>query len=359
MKKLLLNLLLFASIFAIAQVPQGISYQAIALDDSNAPIVNGNVGLQLSILDASASGTVLYSETHSVTTNMQGLFDLTIGQGNATSGTFNTIDWGADSRFLQVEMDANGGTNYVLVGTTQLLSVPYALAADSLVTSPGEGITLVAPNGTPYQLTVDNNGNLSLPTSSQSSNVPTQLFMYGTFNGFDASTALQFGNSFQDFVGFKYLTAGTEIRFLAAQNENVVYGGNGNNQNGTLTLNGQPITIQANGFYRILMQNTGTDLFYQIDSINVELETNFGSPETMSLDTNTETFFRVSNTYGEIRFVLDRNNFTVRYGDNLADGVIEQDGAPIQIPFIVGEPDRLYELVINFNGTGSYVISSI
>jgi hypothetical protein len=62
-------------------------------------------------------------------------------------------------------MDTAGGTNYALVGTTELLSVPYALAADSLVTSAGEGITLVSPNGTPYTITVNDAGQLSLPTS--------------------------------------------------------------------------------------------------------------------------------------------------------------------------------------------------
>ncbi|WP_293871906.1 hypothetical protein [Flavobacterium sp.] len=113
----------------------------------------------------SASGTVLYSETQLKTTNAQGLFNLAIGQRTLVSGAFNTINWGTNSKFLKVEMDATGGTTYATVGTTQLLSVPYSLATDSLVTCPREGITLGSPNGTPYQLTVGNSGNLSLPTS--------------------------------------------------------------------------------------------------------------------------------------------------------------------------------------------------
>jgi hypothetical protein len=135
MKKLLLFSALFITFLTFAQVPQGISYQAIALNGSGAPVVSSNVRVKLSILDTSASGTVLYSETHLKTTNAQGLFNLTIGQGTVVSGTFAAINWGINSKFLKVEMDASGGTNYILVGTTELLSVPYALAAGSLAGS--------------------------------------------------------------------------------------------------------------------------------------------------------------------------------------------------------------------------------
>jgi hypothetical protein len=129
MKKIITLSFFFVTLLSFAQVPQGISYQAIALNSAGAPVVSGNVGLRLSVLDNFATGTSVYSETHTKTTNAQGLFNLVIGQGTIVSGTFNTINWGTNSKFLKVEMDATGGTNYVLVGTTQLLSVPYALAA--------------------------------------------------------------------------------------------------------------------------------------------------------------------------------------------------------------------------------------
>lgn len=129
MKRILLLSALFITFLITAQVPQGISYQAIALNGSGNPVVSSNVGIRLSVLDNSASGTVLYTETHTKTTSAQGLFNLVIGQGTPTSGTFSAINWGTNSKFLKVEVDAAGGTNYVLVGTTQLLSVPYALYA--------------------------------------------------------------------------------------------------------------------------------------------------------------------------------------------------------------------------------------
>ncbi|TBX70016.1 hypothetical protein EZL74_06255 [Flavobacterium silvisoli] len=132
MKKLLLFSALFISFLTFAQVPQGISYQAIALNSSGAPVVSSDVRVKLSILDSSSSGTILYTETQLKTTNAQGLFNLVIGQGTLVSGAFNTINWGNNSKFLKVEMDASGGTNYALVGTTQLLSVPYAMHAASV-----------------------------------------------------------------------------------------------------------------------------------------------------------------------------------------------------------------------------------
>lgn len=133
MKKLLLITALFLTFITFAQVPQGISYQAIALNGTGTPVVSSNVRVKLSILDNTTTGTVLYSETHLKTTNAQGLFNLTIGQGTIVTGVFTAINWGTNSKFLKVEMDVTGGTSYVVVGTTQLLSVPYAMAAGNVV----------------------------------------------------------------------------------------------------------------------------------------------------------------------------------------------------------------------------------
>lgn len=137
MKKILLFAALIITSFTFAQVPQGISYQAIALNGSGAPVASSNVRVKLSILDTSATGTALYVETQLKTTNAQGLFNLIIGQGTVVSGVFATINWGTNSKFLKVEMDVTGGTNYVVVGTTQLLSVPYAMHAASVASIAG------------------------------------------------------------------------------------------------------------------------------------------------------------------------------------------------------------------------------
>jgi len=132
MKKLYIALSLFLASFAYSQVPQAFTYQTIAFNSAGAPIANGNVNLRISILDNSATGTVLYTETHTKTTNSKGLVNLNIGQGTATTGNFGGINWGTNSKFVKVEMDPAGGNNYTNVGVNQLMSVPYALVADKV-----------------------------------------------------------------------------------------------------------------------------------------------------------------------------------------------------------------------------------
>jgi hypothetical protein len=133
MKKLGLSFLfIFALGLAIAQAPNLFKYQAIARDNSGNVLANQSVGFEISILQNSSGGTSVYTETHAVTTNMHGLANLTIGGGAVVSGNFSTIDWGGAIYFIQVKMDATGGTSYVLMGSSQLLSVPYALNAQTV-----------------------------------------------------------------------------------------------------------------------------------------------------------------------------------------------------------------------------------
>ncbi|MFP5436403.1 MAG: hypothetical protein ACLGH8_01285 [Bacteroidia bacterium] len=140
MKRILLSALFLASTYTFAQAPQGISYQAVAFSSTGSPVVNGNIGIKISLLDSSTTGTVLYSETHTKPTNAQGLFNLNIGQGTAVTGTFSAINWGGTAKFVKIEVDPAGGTNYTIVGTNQLMSVPYALYADKVNTGAFAGM---------------------------------------------------------------------------------------------------------------------------------------------------------------------------------------------------------------------------
>ncbi|MCH7987580.1 MAG: DUF1566 domain-containing protein [Planctomycetes bacterium] len=118
----------------MAQVPQSINYQGVARDNTGAILATQGIALQISILSGSPTGTVEYSETHTTTTNQFGLFTLQIGNGTVVSGDFTTINWGANTHYAKVEMDETGGANYQLMGTSQLLSVPYALHAKTAET---------------------------------------------------------------------------------------------------------------------------------------------------------------------------------------------------------------------------------
>ncbi|MBW8050354.1 MAG: DUF1566 domain-containing protein [Cytophagales bacterium] len=112
-----------------AQAPQSFKYQAVARDISGNILANQAVGFQISILKTTATGIAVYIETHTDTTNQFGLVNLEIGKGTVTTGDFTTIDWANDDYFIQVKMDATGGATYAMMGTSQLLSVPYALHA--------------------------------------------------------------------------------------------------------------------------------------------------------------------------------------------------------------------------------------
>ncbi len=131
MKKLLFTVSLMAlAIFVFAQ-PSTFKYQTVVRDASGEVLSTQSVSFQISLLQGSASGTNVYTETHSTTTNQFGLVTLEIGNGTVVSGDFGTIDWGSNDFFLQIELDENGGGNYQLLGTSQLLAVPYALYSEA------------------------------------------------------------------------------------------------------------------------------------------------------------------------------------------------------------------------------------
>ena len=132
MKKLLIVICILANQFinsSKAQAPQSFNYQAVARDGTGAALSNQAVSFRVSLLQGTATGTNVYSETHAVTTNQFGLVNFAIGSGTLVSGSFTTINWATGPYFVQVEIDATGGSTYVVMNTTQLLSVPYAMYA--------------------------------------------------------------------------------------------------------------------------------------------------------------------------------------------------------------------------------------
>jgi len=112
-----------------AQAPEKMSYQTVVRDATNTLVTAQTVGMQISILQGSAIGTAVYVETHTPNTNANGLASLEIGTGTVVSGDFITIDWATDIYFIKTETDPAGGSTYTITGTSQLVSVPYALHA--------------------------------------------------------------------------------------------------------------------------------------------------------------------------------------------------------------------------------------
>ena len=124
------TLILFSET-SFCQAPQAIPYQAVARNNAGNILSNQSISLRFSVHDGNSSGTIVYQETQNVTTNSLGLFSINLGQGTVVSGAMTTIDWKNGAKYLQVELDPTGGTTYTDMGTTQLMSVPFALHAAS------------------------------------------------------------------------------------------------------------------------------------------------------------------------------------------------------------------------------------
>ena len=121
--------ILLCAVTLFAQAPEKFTYQAVVRNANNSLVANTQVGMRVSILQGSVSGSAVYVETQTATTNTNGLVTLSIGGGSVQQGTFANIDWANGPFFLKTETDPNGGSNYTLTTTQQLLSVPYALYA--------------------------------------------------------------------------------------------------------------------------------------------------------------------------------------------------------------------------------------
>uniref|UniRef100_UPI004047DFC0 FISUMP domain-containing protein n=3 Tax=Algoriphagus sp. TaxID=1872435 RepID=UPI004047DFC0 len=128
MKKLLFSLFfLLATTALMAQAPQRMSYQSIIRDGSNVVVASSAISVKISLLRGTATGPAVYVETHSITTNANGLVSLNIGVGTAITGTFAGIDWSNGPYLIQTATDPTGGTDYSIIGIAPLNSVPYAL----------------------------------------------------------------------------------------------------------------------------------------------------------------------------------------------------------------------------------------
>ena len=138
MKKLLLSVVTIVtiSLSSLGQAPEAFKYQAVVRDAGGFILNNQAVGYRLAILQGSPSGGAVYTETFSPTTNDFGLVNLEIGTG-ITTDDFTLIDWSNGPYFMETAADVTGGTNYIIMGTSQLMSVPYALYAKT--SGNGEG----------------------------------------------------------------------------------------------------------------------------------------------------------------------------------------------------------------------------
>lgn len=129
-RRLLFVVLALLSFNLYAQSPQGINYQGVARDSEGKPIASTGISVRISVLKNSAAGEIEYAEVHELQTNQFGLFTLVIGRGTVETGTFGFISWAVGSKWLQIEIDPDGGRSFELAGSQQLMSVPYAFYSE-------------------------------------------------------------------------------------------------------------------------------------------------------------------------------------------------------------------------------------
>ena len=165
MKKLFTLFAIVTTITIFAQAPQGFNYQDTIRNNSGQLLLNQDVLVKFNILQNSATGTIVYSETQTANTDDLGQINLVVGQGTAPTGTFSTINWGSGSYYLGIEI--NTGSGYVAMGTTQLMSVPYALYANSSGNSQSATPSLTAVLAVNNSANSNKITNLADPTDAQ------------------------------------------------------------------------------------------------------------------------------------------------------------------------------------------------
>ena len=171
MRNLFIFIALFISVTLMAQTPASFNYQAVVRDASGDEVANQKVSFRISILEGSETGTPIYVETHSVTTNEFGLANLAVGEGTAETGTLSPKGWGNQPHYLKVELDPEGGTSYQHLGTSPLLAVPYAFHAETVSqdavndddADPANEIQSLSLSGSDLSLS-DGGGTVTLPS---------------------------------------------------------------------------------------------------------------------------------------------------------------------------------------------------
>ncbi len=196
----------------LAQVPEKMSYQAVIRDTQTNLVTSRSVGLQISILEGSSSGTPVYVETHVSTTNANGLLSIVIGEGSIVSGNFAAISWASGTYFIKTETDPDGGTAYSISGTSQLMSVSYAfhaITADSLA-NPLPKQSLSISNDTIF---LSDDGFVKLPVVGPANAVENDLISYDGTNWvakdalIQASGGGQSENNMQPWLGINHIIA--------------------------------------------------------------------------------------------------------------------------------------------------------
>ena len=294
MKKTLFTICtLLLGLSSMAQVIQKFNYQAVVRDNVGMIMPNQIVSIQLAILVNSPNGQVKYIENHLVSTNQFGLVKLEVGGGTVINGSWPSIEWGESDHFLRVSIDSNGGNNFQFLGTSQLLSVPYALVAerarvdqvDDADSDPNNEIQdLEIVNGV---LSISNGNSVTLPNGSGTSNTDNQ-----TLNLSGNTVSISGGNSI-------------DLSSLLNDSDSL-------NEIQTLSVTGNQLTI-SNGNTISLIDNVE-----DLDSdIGNELQNLTVVGDTLFISDGNFVVLPTANTSDDQLLILNGNNLHIESGNSI------------------------------------------
>ncbi len=213
----------------MAQAPQRMSYQAVLRDNSNLLLIQQSIGMKITIIQGTESGTPIYTETHLTSTNENGLVAIQIGSG-VTSDNFSAIDWENGPFFIKTEVDPSGSTNYTITSISQLLSVPYAFHAKSATSLTGVYTETQALNISNDTIYLTNGGYVKIP---EQKSIPA-LITYDDFSctalrsqwtlNKSSSATLGFGWNNMDAISLNTVTGGNYIKIYSNKQKSVSEG---------------------------------------------------------------------------------------------------------------------------------------
>jgi hypothetical protein len=342
--------MLLCTLQAAAQAPLAFNYQAVARNAAGAPLTNQNISLRLTIRDNSAIGPIVYQETQNgISTNQFGLFTTQIGGGSAVSGTFAGIDWANGAKYLKVEFDPNNGTAYLDMGTTQLLSVPYALYAEQSGSGGAQPVSVadltdVNLTGLSNNQVLVWNGTSWVPTTISGSGVAQTLSINGN------NLSISNGNS---------VTLPAESQSLSINGNNLSISG------------GNTVALPAGASY-----TAGSGINISGNQISAVDNSTTNEIQTLSLAGST---LSLSNGGGSVTLPSGgggvtgngSNNYVARFtpnGTTLGNSILQDDGTYIGLNAAPNGTDRMYlnagssqtgGLKINYTNTanGSYALN--